>query len=100
MAVREPGSAAAPTSKGRRARSLNCARPNGGSSIVDEWWGPHAVNGSLTEGATSCLTVGQRCRKDCQSAFNRGSVLSETTYTKCGSSIRLERKMVVFRNFA
>jgi hypothetical protein len=60
----------------------------------------YAVNGSLTEGATSCLIVGPRCHKPCQSAFSGRSVLFETNWPKCGSSVRLERKLVIFRNFA
>jgi hypothetical protein len=99
-AVREPRRRCFEGEKAR-ARSVGNERTGAcASSTIREWWVPHAVNGSLTEGATSCLTVGPCCHKRCQSAFSGRSVLFETNSPKCGSSVRLERKLVVFRNFA
>jgi hypothetical protein len=95
------GASAALLRRGERTGSVGNERTGArASSTVREWWAPHTVNGSLTEGATSCLTVGPRCHKPCQSAFSGRSVLFETNWPKCGSSVRLERKLVVFRNFA
>jgi hypothetical protein len=94
------GASAALLRRGERTGSVGNERTGArASSTVREWWVPHAINGSLTDGATSCLTVGPRCHKPCQSAFSGRSVLFETNWPKCGSSVRIGAKTGSFPKF-